>query len=48
MGEKAKEHNSNYIVSKRNMHENARFSEEVHLQNPTFSLQHEAMNNLGS
>lgn len=27
MGEKEKEDNSNSIVSKRNMHENARFSE---------------------
>lgn len=48
MGEKAKEDNSNSIVSKRNMHENVTFSEEFYLQNPTLSLQNKAKNNLGS
>lgn len=48
MGEKAKDNNSNSIVGKRNVHENARFSEDFHLQNPTFGLQHKSMNTLGS
>lgn len=48
MKEKAKVHNLKPVVGERNMHENARFSEEFHLQNLSFGLPHKAINIFGS